>query len=166
MRASYLLALGLFCAGCTTPPGAEPSLAPRAAEAIDPRLPVVAAPDPAPADPALAGRLAALLGQARAAATEFDSTERQVRALAAAAGPAQSESWVSAQAGLARLERARGPAASAAAEVDALAAERLRVGRSYTAADLAALEQAAAELRAINERQVAALDSISQALAR
>ena len=166
MRAPFLLSIVLLCAACATAPGAEPSLAPRAAEAIDPRLPVEAAADPSPTDPALAGRLAALLGQARAAANEFDATEKEVRALAAAAGPAQSESWVAAQSGLARLERSRGPAASAAAEVDSLAAERLRVGRSYTAADLAALEQAAAELRAINERQIATLDSIGQLLAR
>lgn len=166
MRAIFPFNLAVLAAACATPQGSEPSLAPRAAEAVDPRLPVAEAIDPAPADPALAGRLAALLAEARTAAAVFDSAAPGARALAQSAGPAQSESWVAAQAALSQLERARGPLARAAAEVDALAAERLRVGRSYTAADLAALEQAAAELRAINERQIETLDSIAQLLAR
>lgn len=156
----------MWVASCAMPQGGEPSLAPRAAEAIDPRLPVTAAPDPAPADAALVARLAELLAEARSAAERFNTAEPAARALAQSAGAAQSEGWVAAQGALAELERARGPSARAAADVDSLAAERLRVGRSYTAADLAALEQAAAELRAINERQVAALDSIAALLAR
>jgi hypothetical protein len=166
MKAILPFTLAVFAAACTTPQGGEPSLAPRAAEAIDPRLPVAEEIDPTPTDPALASRLSTLLEEARAAAAEFDSAVPSARALAQSAGAAQSESWVAAQAAMSHLERVRGPSARAAAEADALAAERLRVGRSYTAADLAALEQAAAELRAINERQIGILDSIGRLLAR
>ena len=157
-----ILALGA-CQTATTQ--AEPSLAPRAAEAIDPRLPVEVAVDPRPVDPALAARLSALLAEARASAAAFDSAEPAARAKAAAAGEPESESWVAAQAALSELDRARAPFARAIADLDELRSASARSGDRASPADIAALEAAAAELLAVSERQSAALDSIRRRIA-
>ena len=68
-----------------------PSLAPRAAEAIDPRVPIPSAPSLGTVDPALEKRLAELLSQCAPAiklSIESSDAERRV----AAAGNSDSES--------------------------------------------------------------------------
>ncbi len=153
-------------AACTTTPSVAPSLARRPAEAIDPRVPVNAEVLDDPVDPALEAQVAAMLASARSSAADFDTGAPRVRALAAAAGPVQSESWITAQAGLSELDRLRAPAAAAAADLDQVRATRARSGQPILAADLALLEQGAAELQVINERLAGALDEIGATIAR
>src|SRR5687768_4346081 len=93
----FTLAAFLAFAGCATPPGPGPSLAPRTAEAIDPRVPVAAGGVQRPADPALAGRLAELIGRARQGEAAFVAAAGEAQRLAASAGARQTESWVIAQ---------------------------------------------------------------------
>ena len=144
---------------------AEPSLAPRAVEAIDPRLPVDVAVDARPIDSGLAVRLSALIAEARASAAAFDTLEPAARAKARAAGSPESESWVAAQTALSELDRARAPFARAIADLDELRSASARSGDRASPADVAALEAAAAELLAVSERQSAALDSIREQIA-
>ena len=137
----------------------EPSLAPRAAESIDPRLPVKVEADTRPADAGLVARIATLLSEARASANAFAAAEPETRAAAAGAGSPQSESWIAAQLALSELERTRAPFTRAFAEIDELRSISARNGRAAPA-DVAALEAAAAELRGLGERQTESLDSI------
>ncbi|WP_118857629.1 hypothetical protein [Sphingomonas mesophila] len=162
----HLFLLGLIALGGCQTPGApsEPSLAPRAAEAIDPRLPVEAAVDARPADPALAARIAALVGQADQAANAFAAAEPRVRSAAEEAGPRESESWIAATLALGELERIRAPFTAALAELDALRAAAVR-NPAASAADLAALAEASERLRGLDVVQAGALDSIRLAIA-
>mgnify|MGYP003289485546 CR=1 FL=1 len=162
LPASLLIAL---TACQSTIPSGGPSLARRSAEAIDPRLAVEAEVDTRPADAALLGRIAALLDEARASAAAFAAAEPGARSAAAAAGPAQSESWIAAQLALSELERTRAPFTRAFAELDELRSARAK-DASSSPADIAALEAAAAELHGLAERQVEALDSIRAAISR
>jgi len=158
MRIPLLFALLL--GACSTPPGQSPSLAPRAAEAIDPRLPV--RPDPvigAPA-PALAARLAQLVASARAGDAEFNPAAAEAERLAATAGAAQSESWIAAQQALSAAVAARGDTARALGDIDALAARPLEERGAIAPNDLAAIEAAAAEASAIDRRQAARVEAI------
>src|SRR5687768_6986849 len=101
---SYLPLLALpLAAACTMTTSPEPSLAPRAAEAIDPRLPVSGDVPAGAVDPALANRLSALVAEVRSAAPAFEAREAEAGRLAAAASPQASESWIAAQQALSRL---------------------------------------------------------------
>src|SRR3954447_22560339 len=71
MRFEALLPIMFLCA-CSSPGGPYPSLQPRAAEAIDPRVPVVKPMNNRPPTPALAARLAALVEQARSGDAAFN----------------------------------------------------------------------------------------------
>lgn len=156
----------LALAACETPSSqGEPSLARRPAESIDPRLPVDVAVDSRPVDPALAAKLEALLTEARNAAAAFAAAEPAARAMAASAGRPESESWIAAQNALAELERVRAPFTRAYGDVDALRAQSARSGDRASAADVAALEAASAELNGLAERQAEALDSIRSQIA-
>lgn len=159
-----LLALGLIGCGATT--ATEPSLARRSAEAIDPRLPIASDPAAGRVDPALAARLAQLVAGGNVGARTFDAQVGQAQALANAAGPAQAESWIVAQQALSGLEGARAASTRALSDVDGLAAARIASGAGLTAADLAAVEAAAAELRAATDRQTAVIDQLSARLGR
>lgn len=151
----------LLLAGCQTPEiQGEPSLATRAAESIDPRLPVDVVVDARAVDPALAARLAALMAEAREASTAFMAAEPIARAKATASGPRESESWIAAQSALAELERTRAPFTRALGDLDTLRATATLSGYQASAADLAALEAASVELNALAERQAEALDAI------
>ncbi len=159
-----MIALGL--AGCaTSTTTTEPSLARRPAEAIDPRLPIPSDPVPGPADVALSARLAQLVAEGKAGAVAFDAEVGQAQALAEAAGPAQSDSWIVAQEALSGLEGARAATARALSDIDALAAERIQRG-ALTAGDQTAVEAAAAELRAVSRRLSAVFDQLAARLAR
>lgn len=162
-----LIAAIMLLAGCSTPNrGTEPSLAPRAAEAIDPRVPI---PDETPAgtlNPALAARLQQLLGSVQSNLPAFNEREAEASRLAAAAGPMASESWITAEQALSRLVAAYGPTTQAAAEIDALAADRLERQRWIVPADRQAIAAAASEVSEISERQVAAINRLKNQLAR
>lgn len=160
--AAVLLAIALTA--CTATTATEPSLARREAEGIDPRIPIVNAPATDPADAALQERVAALLAQARAAERDYEAALPRARDLVAAAGPAQSESWIAAQLAVSELQRLRGPAISAAADLDAMRSTQARSGTAALASELELVEQAAAELRAINERLAASQDALADRL--
>ncbi|HEV2044687.1 MAG TPA: hypothetical protein VGR05_08420 [Sphingomicrobium sp.] len=165
MRAfAPLLALGLI--GCAASSATEPSLAPRPAEAIDPRLPIASEPTLGPVDAALAARLSQLVAEGNAGAATFDAQVDQARTLAEAAGPAQSESWILAQQAVSGLEGARARSTRALADVDAIAANRIQSDGGLTAADRRAVEAASAALRAVTDRQTSIIDQLAARLAR
>ena len=157
--------LAIFAvAGCSTPPGPVPSLAPRAAESIDPRVPVGGGTVQRPVDAALAARLAELVGLARQGDSAFTAAAGEARRLAAAAGAPQSESWVVAQQAVSAAVAARGPTTRALGDIDALAAAALVRRGGIGPADLAAIEGAAAEVGAIDRRQSRAIDALQARL--
>lgn len=154
----------LAIAGCAAPPGPTPSLAPRSAEAIDPRLPVVTDIVQRPADRALAARLAELISLARQGDNAFAAAAGEAQRLAASAGAPQSESWVVAQQAVSTAVAARGPTTRALADIDALAAAALVRQGGIAPANLAAIEAAAAEVGAIDRRQARTIDSLQARL--
>jgi hypothetical protein len=85
MRKPLVLSVILLSA-CTAPGGPYPSLQPRAAERIDPRVPVERPLNNRPASAALVARLAALIGAARSGDAAFASAAANAERLAAAAG--------------------------------------------------------------------------------
>lgn len=153
-------------AGCSAPQsGTEPSLAPRPAEAIDPRVPIPNQVPSVPVDAALATRLDQLVGEARAGVGSFNSMRAEAERLAAGAGPMASESWVAAQQALSRLVEQYGVTTRAAANIDELGSNRLESQRWIKPADQQAIAGAAAEVAAISEPQGAAIDRIRDQLA-
>ena len=117
MRSPLLVTL-LLLSACASPGGKYPSLQPRAAEAIDPRVPVTRPMNDRPVSASLASRLGALVGQARSGDAVFDGPAREAERLAASAGPPQSESWISAQEALTAAIAARKPTATALSDID------------------------------------------------
>lgn len=157
--------LCLLVSACAVPPSGEPSLAPRAAEAIDPRVPIPNDIVAGPADPALAARIAELMAEVRAGDAAFAAAAVDAERLAAAAGPAPSESWIEAQEALSALIAARAPVARAIADLDGLAAARLAASGGMLPGDLAALEVATRQAGAIGEREAAVIDRLQARLA-
>ena len=125
MRGPILLIV-LTLTGCAAGT-APPSLLPRAAEAIDPRVPVERPMNARPADPQLLQRLAALLGEALAGDAQFEPAAANAERLAQAAGP-QKESWVVAEQALSR--GGRGPSADDPGAGRHRRAGRERIGRN------------------------------------
>ena len=161
-----LLMLSALAACAMPDTGPQPSLAPRPAEAIDPRIPI---PDEMPAgtvDAALAQRLDALVNDARSGAAGFAARQANAERLAAAAGPSGSESWVAAQQVLSLLVEQHGIATRAAAEIDALAADRLDRNKWINPSEQAAISAAAAEAAAVTSSQAATIQRLGDQLAR
>jgi hypothetical protein len=156
----------LLSAGCSPTMTSEPSLAPRAAESIDPRLPI---PDTVPTGPVnaeLAARLNALVETTRAAAPQFNVQESEATRLAASAGPMASESWIAAQQALSRLVEQHGVTTRASGDIDALAGIRLEAQHWIRPADREAIAAAAAEVGSINNAQAEAIRRLNSQLAR
>ena len=150
---------------CSTPPGGPvPSLAPRAAETIDPRVPVGDGAVQLPVDAALASRLADLVALARQGDSAFAAAAGEAERLAASAGAPQSESWVVAQQAVSAAVAARGPTTRALGDIDALAAAALVRRGGIAPADLAAIEGAAAQVGAIDRRQAGTIDALQRRL--
>ena len=166
MRAQ--LPLGLLLAAvttaCTAPGGPYPSLAPRAAEAIDPRIPVIKPMNDRPVDAALAAQLAQLVDQAKGGEAGFDAAAARAQQLASAAGPAQSESWTVAQEALSAVVDARRPAATALGDIDALGANKLQVQQGLAPNDLEAIKKAGDVVGAIDRRQAETVKAIQDRL--
>ena len=160
----FALVFLLLSACATTPRSGEPSLAPRAAEAVDPRVPIPSEVVAGPADPALAAQIAELLAEVRAGDAAFQGAAQNAEALAAAAGPAQSESWIVAQEALSGLVAARAPVTKAIADLDALASARLATSGGILPGDLAAIHAATTEAGAIGARQAAVIDRLQARL--
>ena len=151
-------------AGCAAPSGPLPSLAPRAAEAIDPRVPVSAAITPQAANSALTIRLAELVSRAHNGEAAFTAAAGEAERLASAAGAPQSEGWIVAQEALTVALAARAPTSHALGDIDGLAAAALESKGGIAPADLAAIEAAAAEVGAINQRQAEIIDALQKRL--
>lgn len=167
MRRLVPLFAVLLISACSAPgSGPQPSLAPRAAEAIDPRVPIPANVPSGPVDAALAGKLDALVGQARSGVPLFNAKRADAERLAAGAGPIASESWVAAQQALSLLVEQYGVTTRAAADIDGLAASRIEGQRWIRPSDQQAIAAAAAEVGAINDAQAAAIGRLRDQLAR
>ena len=162
MRAvpSSLLVLVLALSACSAPGGPYPSLQPRAAEAIDPRVPVEKPLNDRPVTPALASHLAELVANARSGDTEFETAADQAERLSASAGARQSESWVVAQQALTVAVVARGPVGGALADIDETGAVALQTHGGIAPSDLAAIKRAAAEVGQIDQHEAARVKAI------
>lgn len=155
-----LLALG----ACTAPGGPYPSLQPRAAEGIDPRVPVEKPMNDRTVTASLASELAALVEDARKGDAQFQSSAAEAERLAAAAGAPQSESWVVAQEALSVAVAARGIVGNAVGNVDEVGAIALWNHGGIAPNDLAAIKSAAAEIGAIDQREAARIKAIQARL--
>lgn len=154
----------LLVSACAAGGGPPPSLQPRAAERIDPRVPVERPLNDRAATPALLARLEALIGQAREGEARFEVAIAIARRSAEGAGPPQSESWIVAQEALSGAVEARGAAAFALGEIDSHGAELLAEQGGLAPSDLKAIEDAAATVGAINSRQAAAIAEVQARL--
>jgi hypothetical protein len=163
MRNAVFLTL-LSVSACAAPGGPYPSLQPRAAEAIDPRLPVIRPINDRPVSAALANRLAALIDQARSGDAAFSAAAGEAERLAGAAGAPQSEGWIAAQQALSAAIAARRPTATALGDIDELAAAALQTNGGIAPNDLAALQRAQGQVGALDRRQAERIDAIQQRL--
>jgi hypothetical protein len=156
----------LILSACSMPAVNAPSLAHRPAEDIDPRLPV---PEPVLStmpDPTLQRQLNALIAQAQSGDDAFRSAVPAAEKAVAGAGAAQSESWIAAQQALSALVGLREPVTRAAADVDALGAQRIQKLGGLAAADLKAIQAASNRVRAIDEAEAAQIGQLQERLAR
>jgi hypothetical protein len=161
-RALILTSVAL--GACAPVGGPFPSLQPRAAEAIDPRVPVVRPMNDRPVDPALAARLAALVSQAREGDAAFQPAAANADRVTQNAGAPQSEAWIAAQEAVSAAIAARGPTARALADIDAIGAVALQTNRGIAPNDLAAIQSAAAEVGALDGRQAERIKALQQRL--
>ena len=164
MRTGLAAILTSFLGACTVPGGAPPSLLPRAAEAIDPRVPVERPLNDRPVDAALAARLAQLVGQALDGDAAFRPAAAEADRLAARAGDPRSDSWVIAQEALSAAIAARAPTARALGDIDSLGAGKLQAQAGLAPADLAAIRDAGARVAEIDQRQAATVSAIQRRL--
>ncbi len=163
-RPAFLLPF-LLLSACASG-NAPPSLLPRAAEAIDPRIPVVKPLNDRPVNSELAGRLAELVAKARSSDAAFRPAAEEAQRLAEAAGDPQSESWIIAEQALSRAIATRDLAVRALGDIDALGANRLEAHAGLSPNDLEAIERAGAEVGAIDERQTRTIKAIQARLGR
>jgi hypothetical protein len=159
MRKVLLIGL-LVASGCSSPGGPYPSLQPRTAERIDPRVPVEKAMNHRPASAGLTASLRSLVDQARGGEPAFDSAAAEAERLAQSAGASQSESWIQAQEALTAAVAARKPIASALADIDEMGARALQTQGGLAPNDLAAIDLAASEVAAIDQRQAERIKAI------
>lgn len=163
-RSSPVFAAIGSLAACSTPQGPTPSLAPRAAEAVDPRVPVNNPVRSEPVSATLAAHLAALLDQVKAGDAAFRDAADTAERLTAAAGPPRSESWISAQQALSVAHAARGPTTRALGDIDGLAATALATKGGMSAADLAAIRSAASQASKVDQAEAARIDALEARL--
>jgi hypothetical protein len=165
MRALALFLIMPILAGCAANEIA-PSLAPRPAEAIDPRVPVPQAPASTQVSPELREQLDVLVASANAGEQAFARAIGEAQRLAGAAGAKESESWVAAQQALSAAIAARGQVTAAIGEIDALGARWILSRGGIEPANLAAIEAAAARVSEIDRRQAGAIDMLQERLER
>ncbi len=165
MKRALLLAV-LATAACSTAPVGEPSLAPRAAEEIDPRVPIPDTVPTGPVDATLAARLRELVDVVHSGVPAFDAKEATASRLAASAGPAASEGWIAAQQALSILVEQYGVTTNAAADIDALASGRLEGQHWIRPSDQQAIASAASDVGEISNRQHSAIDRLAGQLER
>jgi hypothetical protein len=163
MRWAALIPI-IMLSACAPSGGPYPSLQPRAAERIDPRVPIERPLNNRPVTPALAAQLRALVDQARGATTAFDSAASRAEQLAASDGAPQSEGWTVAQEALSAAIAARRPVTEALSQIDAIGASALQTQGGLAPSDLAAVQGAGDEVGAIDQRQAARIKAIQQQL--
>ena len=163
MRWAALLSIMLL-SDCSSAGGPYPSLQPRAAEQVDPRLPVERPINERPVSPGLQARLSALIADAQSGNAAFDAAASQAERLAASAGAPQSDGWVAAQQALSGAIAARRPVTEALAEIDALGANALQAQGGLAPNDLAAIQQAASTVGNLDKRQAERIDAIQRRL--
>lgn len=163
-KLSPIIAGALALAACSSGDGHYPSLAPRAAEAIDPRLPVVRPMNDRPASASLASQLASLVAQARDGEAAFGPAMANAEQLSSAAGARQSESWIAAQEALSAAVAARKPTAMALSDIDALGANALQQQGGIAPNDLSAIQSAGDEVSKIAGAQTDRIDAIQRKL--
>ena len=163
MRKALLLTIVALSA-CAAPDGRYPSLQPRAAEAIDPRVPVVKPMNNRPVAPTLASNLSTLVDQARSGNAAFDSAVSHAERLAASAGAPQSEGWIAAQEALTAAIAARKTTATALGDIDGLAATALQTQRGIAPNDLVAIKNAQLVVAALDQRQSERIAAIQKRL--
>jgi hypothetical protein len=117
-----------------------------------------------PVSASLAARLAELVAQARSGNAVFDPLADQAEQLAAAAGAPQTETWIAAQQALSAAVEARGATVQALGDIDAIGANMLQTQQGLAPADLAAIQTAAAEAGAIDQRQAGRISAIQRRL--
>jgi hypothetical protein len=117
-----------------------------------------------PVSPAVGARLAELVNQAQAGDSAFRSAAGSAERLAASAGAPQSESWIAAQQALSVAQAARAPTTRAIADIDSIAAEAVATSGGIPAADLAAIQAAAAQVAAIERSQAARIEALQARL--
>lgn len=167
MRHLIIIAASLSLLACTTTDiGPEPSLAPRAAESIDPRVPVAPTEAIDQLEPSLAALLADAVAKAEAGRAEFAERAATADRLASGAGAVASESWIAAQAALSRLIEQQGVATSAAADVDGMAGQQLNDRRWIGPTNRKAIDDASTRIGAITSEQAAIIDRLKDRLAR
>ena len=164
MRALALFVPLALATACARPSGAPPSLQPRAAEMIDPRVPVSGPVNDRPVTSALASRLAQLIDQAEAGTGAFNLAAQRAEQMASGAGARESESWKVAQEALSAAVAARAPTTRALSDIDALGADALQSQGGMPPADLAAVQAAGERISALDRRQAARLHTIQQRL--
>lgn len=160
-------ALGLaFLAldACSAPGGPYPSLQPRTAESIDPRVPVVKPMNNRPAGADLVARLSVLVGQAQAGNAAFEGPAGEAERLAASAGAPKSEGWIAAQEALTAAIAARNATATALGDIDQIAATALQNQRGIAPNDLAAIQRAAALVGSLDQRQAERIRAVQRQL--
>jgi hypothetical protein len=157
------LGLALLSA-CSTQGGPYPSLAPRAAENIDPRVPVVSPIRSGPVSAGLAAHLAALVDQAQSGDAAFRDAAANAERLTASAGAPSSESWVVAQQALSAAQAARGPTTRAMGDIDGLGSTALATKGRISQADMYAIQRAAAIVSEIDQREAERIDALQKRL--
>ena len=163
MRSLLFVPLLLLTA-CSSAGGPYPSLQPRAAEAIDPRLQPVRPMNDRPVTRELASQLAALVDQARSGQAAFEPAASNAQRLAAAAGAPQTEGWIAAQVALSAAIAARNPTALAQADIDALGAAALQKQGGIAPNDLKAIEDAARQVASIARSQTDRIAAVQRRL--
>ena len=163
MRSFALLSI-LSLGACSAVGGPYPSLQPRAAESIEPRLEPPRPINDRPVSPALAQRLTQLVGEARSGDAAFTGAIATAERLTSAAGPPQSESWISAQEAVSGAIAARRPTAMALGDVDALTAGALQTQGGIAPNDLAAINEAAAIIARLARGQTDRIDALQRRL--
>ena len=153
----------LALSACSAPGGPYPLLRPRAAEAIDPRVPINRPINDRPASPALAARLAALVEQARSSDAAFDRAASEAERLVGTGAP-KSEGWIAAQEALTAAIAARKPVAEALGDIDEIAATALQTQGGIAPNDLGAIKSAAAEVGSLDERQADRMRAVQRRL--
>ena len=155
-----LLLSTLAVTECSAPGGPFPSLQPRAAEAVDPRLPVDRPMNARPVNGALAATLGQLVAKAHAGDAAFAPAIAEAERIAANSGAAHCEGWIAAQEALTAAIAARRPTATALGDIDDLAGGKLETQGGMAPSDFAAVKAAADEVSAIDQRQATRVKAV------